>query len=76
MLITILALCALNTLLTLVALYRTRRIIADQDEQSDAFITAINFQTGKLRELRDIVESALDCLLINDSKAAASRDTD
>lgn len=73
--ITLIALCALNTFLTFVVLYRTRRIIADQDEQSNAFLEATNFQTSKIRELRDIVESALDCLLIADSKTVASDDT-
>ena len=75
MIITLALLSVFSTLLTLVVLFRTGRIIQDQDNQSNAFIQAVNFQTKKLKELTGDVHHALDCLLTADYKAVASIDT-
>lgn len=69
MLTTILVLSVINTALIVLILCRTGLTILTLNNLADALLSALNFQNRQIKKVGEVVESAMDCLLVADYKA-------
>lgn len=68
MIFALIVFAVLNTIFSLLALANLGRLILASNENMDVLVQAHNFQTGKLTDLHQGLESALDCLLTIDAR--------